>query len=201
MGRRLAALAALVTAIAVIGSQPVVASSSAEAEFVSRINAVRRAHGLRTLSVRSDLVSVARRHSGRMADDQTIYHNSNVWNEVDGWRNLAENVGRGRTVEGIHDGFMASSEHRYNIMWRDLNEVGVGVVTGSDGKMYVTQIFALRGSTGGGGGGGSPAQPTVSSGGPAPSVATPAAPVRAKPTPREPKPITVHMLAALVRLG
>lgn len=116
------------------------ADAGAESEFVQAINRERASQGLPALSVSGDLVSVARRHSVRMADDGGIYHNSNLPNEVSGWQKLGENVGRGPSVSAIHSGFMSSSSHRANILDSEFTQVGVGVEK-RGAEIWVTQVF------------------------------------------------------------
>ena len=114
------------------------ASWAQESCFVSKINAARSSN----LTVRSDLTSIARRHSARMASSGTIYHNGNLANEAPGdWQSLGENVGMGPTCDDIHNAFMNSASHRKNILDPKFNFVGVGVVTASDGTLYVTEVF------------------------------------------------------------
>ena len=148
MGAKRKAIAVALTATFVVGggiaAAPVHASSSDEAQFVSKINQERASRGIPTLAVKGDLISVARRHSDRMAADGTIYHNENLAHEVGGgWSALGENVGMGPTVETLHNAFMASPGHRSNILDRDFNQIGVGV-TVRDDTIYVTEVFAGR---------------------------------------------------------
>ena len=204
MGKRFAAPLVAIAVVALITVRPIAAYASDEGSFISKINAERSSRGLRTLTVEDDLTAVARRHSQRMASDDRIYHNDNLGSDVRGWWTIGENVGRGRTVTKIHDAFMASSYHAQNILSGKMNQLGVGVAYGEDGKIYVTQIFverdAPRGGGGGGGGGGDGggSGPTAtystssSSGGTAEKVA-------ARPKP-EPESIAVEMLLHVVRL-
>lgn len=117
------------------------ASSTAESQFVSLANSARSNKGLRSYSVASDLVSVARRHAQRMASKGTIYHNSSLGSEVSGWQAVGENVGMGGSASSIHQAFMNSTAHRANILDSDFTQVGMGVAYDADGVMYVTQVF------------------------------------------------------------
>jgi len=122
-------------------------ASSEESRFTSLTNHERSSRGLRTLTVKSDLVSIARRHSQEMANSGGIYHNDNLANEVSGdWTELGENVGKGPTVDAIHRAFMDSAPHRANILRSSYNQVGIGTVIRVD-YIYVTEVFAKRGST------------------------------------------------------
>lgn len=113
-------------------------ASAEESCFVSKINGARSSN----LTVRSDLTSIARRHSQRMASSGTIFHNGNLANEAPSdWKSLGENVGMGPSCDEIHSAFMNSASHRKNILDPKFNFVGVGVVIASDGTLFVTEVF------------------------------------------------------------
>jgi len=171
-----------------------------ESQFVSKINHERSSRGLRTLSVRSDLVSAARKHSVAMANKGEIWHDPHTPYTVSGWTTYGENVGMGPDVDSLHTAFMNSKEHRDNILYPSFNQIGVGVVIGSDGTMYVTEIFVERGSAP------KPVVHTVTkrtTQAPAPEpIKRVAAHVQApKPAPVVAEPQTVELLVRLVGLG
>jgi uncharacterized protein YkwD len=141
------ATALIVIAVSGVATAPRAraSSSSDEHTFISLLNGERTSRGLRALSVQSDLTAIARRHADRMAASNAIFHNTSLASQVRGWRVIAENVGRGRRVGAIHDGFMGSSVHRSNILYPGFNQIGVGVAY-SDGKIYVSQVFVKRGT-------------------------------------------------------
>ena len=190
-------------------ASPVAAQASHEGDFVGRINAERANRGLGQLEVYGELVGVARRWSQKMADSNTLQHNPNLAREVSAdWEKLAENVGVGGSVDDIHRAFMNSAGHRANILDPVLTHVGVGVVTGPDGRIWVTEVFMkLRG------GGGSQPPPTTAAPAPPPTTAAPrptttrppapattAAPrpaptTTAPPPPPEPEPVPVEEAA------
>lgn len=198
MGRRArGALLALVLVAGSVATAPS-AHASPESDLVAKINAARRAHGLRALVVRGDLTAVAERHSARMAGQGRIFHNASLRNQVSGWTVIGENVGRGRTAGEIHRAFMRSSSHRAVILNAKYNQVGVGV-TARGGLLYVSEVFVRRGAT----------ARTQSSAAPARSSATrasrtaapsarPPAPAPARPPP-EPVPVTVELLVRMMR--
>lgn len=169
-----------------IGASPVDAMSSLESCFFSSINAERASVRRASLVLKGDLVSMARNHSRRMAEDGTIYHNRNLSSEISGsWWAVGENVGMGPSCETLHNAFMASTGHRANIVDRDYNQGGVGIAMQED-TIYVTEVFAGRRS---------------------PSTiprATPAPRPRPKPKPAarplRPEPRTVDVLLFLVGL-
>ena len=120
------------------------AQAGTEGAFLSKINASRSAAGLPPLSMSSELVPDARAHSAEMMAAGGIFHSSNLAGVASGWESLAENVGVGPSVDGLHTAFMNSSGHRRNILG-DFNYVGVGVKE-ADGQIWVTVIFMKKGA-------------------------------------------------------
>jgi len=134
---------ALVTVLAgfavslVLAAAPANASSEAY-DFLSRVNASRQAHGLKPLTMKSDLVSVAAGWTQHMADNNALAHNPNLTTQVKNWQAVGENVGVGPTVKDIEDAFMASTHHRENILDSSYTEVGIATVRDSSGQLWVT---------------------------------------------------------------
>ena len=141
-----AALVGILLAVALPSSPIASASSSDESRLASLVNAERASRGLHSLSVASDLMSIAHRHSVEMANKRSIYHDSALTSEVRGWRAIGENVGRGPTAKSVHDAFMGSSSHRSHILSSRYKQIGTGAVKGSDGLLYVTEVFVDRGT-------------------------------------------------------
>lgn len=184
------------------GAQTASANSSFESQFVSKINAERAKRGLGTLSSQSDLVSVARSWSKYQADgkcpgNESICHNPNLDKQVSGWRWLGENVGVGPDVDSLHRAFMNSEGHRHNILLSHFNQVGIGVYV-DDGIIYVTEVFAQRGSTSSSSGSSSSSSSSAGSVGAASGSVIPvAAPPKPKP---KPEPRTLHQLEVVLNL-
>lgn len=141
-------LVALVATLLVGLQRPADAATdvTAEQHFIDSVNAERASRGLQRLQLATDLRTVARRHSVRMADRNHLHHNPALGKEVSGWQRLAENVGRGPTVPRLHTAFMNSPGHRANVLDSRVTQIGVGVeVRGS--TVWVTQVFRLPSST------------------------------------------------------
>lgn len=115
--------------------------AQAEVSFADHIAQERVARGIGGLVPASDLQEVARRHAQRMAERGEPYHNPNLGSEVEGWSIVAENVGVGPNVDDIHQAFMESPTHRDIILSGDLTELGVGVVSSDDGRLWVVEVF------------------------------------------------------------
>ena len=179
--RRLTPLLLVAALLLLLGSGVAARAQVVDAEdaFVARIAQERAAAGLPGLAVASDLQEVARRHAQRMLERGTKFHNPNLGSEVGGWALLAENVGFGPTVEALHEAFMASSSHRANILNTDVTQVGIGVVRGGDGRLYVVQVFRLPADSA------PPPPPTTA---PPPATTTPSPPITPPPATTAPPP-------------
>jgi uncharacterized protein YkwD len=100
------------------------------------------------------LAAVARSHSRDMIEQRYFDH-------VDGegrtfsarinaagipWRALGENIAINGTVSGAEASFMNEprfqKNHRANILNANYTEVGIGIVQGLNGSLYITQDFA-----------------------------------------------------------
>src|SRR5437763_3929637 len=118
------------------------ADATEESCFVSAINAARSSAGVAPLGTNGDLLQVARVWSATMAAAGDISHNPNVANLAPpAWSSLGENVGFGPTCDSVIQAFMNSPEHLKNVLDPSYSSMGVGVVDGPDGLMYVTADF------------------------------------------------------------
>lgn len=153
--------------------------------FATRVAAERSAAGLAAYAAAGDLADVARRHAQRMASEDRLYHNPSLGSEVQGWQAVGENVGVGASVDDIHRAFMASSTHRHAILSPEFTQVGMGVVFGADGRLWVAQVFR---------------RPAGAAGGTAPAPGSAAAPApAAKPPVARPAPAAVDPAVAAQR--
>ncbi len=150
-------LALLMTAALALMGLGISASADAgmEAEFLSKINASRSAAGLGSLKSSGSLSSYARGHSGDMADAGAIFHSTSGQLSSaagSGWTKVGENVGKGPSVDSLHNAFMNSAGHKANILGA-YDTAGVGVAL-KDGYIYVTVVFVNYGTGGGSSGSG-----------------------------------------------
>jgi len=134
-------LAALVSVAVLVLPFAAAADSGSEGQFVADTNSARSAHGLRHYAVSSDLTSVARRWAAHMAAHHQLAHNPSFTSQVCCWSRIGENVGVGPNVSAIQRAFMASSSHRASILSSSYTQIGVGTARGSDGKLYVDELF------------------------------------------------------------
>ena len=183
--RRLAFFVAVGVALGVASVVPASAAEEAtESQFVSLTNSSRASSGAGRLSVDGELTAIARRWSAKMAADNRLAHNPNLSREVtQDWAKLGENVGVGDNADQIHQAFMNSPAHRANILDGAFTRVGIGVVRGGDGRIWVTEVFMrLRSDDSGG----APAPTTAA---PPPATTRPPAPATTA-RPRPPPPVT-----------
>jgi uncharacterized protein YkwD len=131
-------------------------SSSSERELISLTNQARAARGLRALKVDSTLSSVARWRSKDMITKGYFSHNippsgHMVFSVLDskgycyslageniGWNNFADDV----STREIQRQFMASTDHRANILGKRWDVIGIGAYKGPSGKKMWTVLFA-----------------------------------------------------------
>jgi hypothetical protein len=170
-----------------------------EAKVRSMVNKTRAEKGLPPLKSHDQLIAMARGQSDRMEDRGGIYHNPQLGAEATrrglNWERIGENVGMGPNVELIQQAFLDSPHHYENIVHPAYNHVGIGVVKGDDGKMYVTQVFAdLKSAPAPKPAAAPKPAPVVAKPAPAPAAPAPAAPTVAGAT--APRPATAPQAAA-----
>lgn len=133
---------------------PVVSSDPAAAELLlALVNGERRKAGLRALAFNAALTAAAQAHADAMASAGVMGHQLaggaplNVRVESAGyveWSALAENVARGSVGTGeVVGAWMASPDHRANVLGAGYTEAGVGHVFSSEtGHFWVLDLAA-----------------------------------------------------------
>jgi len=121
----------------------------AERELFASVNQARRAQGLQPLRWDEALAAAARRHAEVMAEHGSAQHGFEGEPSLSarvkqagarfGW--LSENVMQGPAPEFIHVQFMKSPPHRANILDRDMDSIGVGVVE-RGGQLFTVEDFS-----------------------------------------------------------
>jgi uncharacterized protein YkwD len=88
--RSLLGLASLIAVTMALLLVPATSASAAgeEGDFVNRLNALRTSRGLAPLAVYGDLTSIARAHSQRMGEQNSLYHNPSLTTQVTNWQSV-----------------------------------------------------------------------------------------------------------------
>jgi uncharacterized protein YkwD len=142
--RRAMTVLALVATL-VLGPWAVAASAAdgdLEREFVTRVNTLRREHGLVPLRVDPELTRASRGWAGHLRGEGRLAHAPDLSVGVTStWGLLGENVGRGPDVATLFDAFVASPTHLRNLLHPGFRRIGVGVVVGPNGTVWTTHRF------------------------------------------------------------
>ena len=149
----LACLPAALATLALVLPATAAATSSNETSLLREMNRVRAQHGLGPLHFESHLQRAARAHSREMITSNTFSHGAfgsrmlqfAVTGSVAG-ENLAWGTGSRGTPRGIVASWLASAEHRANLLRPSYVRVGVGDLRssflGHRGAQVVTADFA-----------------------------------------------------------
>jgi len=121
----------------------------AERELFASVNQARRAQGLAPLRWDDSLAAAAHRHAEVMAGHGSAQHgfegepslSARVKQAGGHFSWLSENVIQGPTPGFIHSQFMNSAAHRANILDRDMDSVGIGVVE-QGGQLFAVEDFS-----------------------------------------------------------
>jgi hypothetical protein len=125
---------------AVALAAPAHAVSSDASSYLSRLNTERANNGLRPLTMRSDLNTVAQGWANHMAAAGLLSHNPNLTSQVTNWQTVGENVGEGPDVPTLDTAFWNSPGHRANILDSSYQDIGLGTAY-ADGVLWITIDF------------------------------------------------------------
>jgi len=123
-----------------------------EEEMFKLVNEDRLEEKLPPLSLDEKLRGIARAHSEDMASNHFCGHESfdgrtlfdriyrgGIWASA-----FAENVAKDTSIASAEDALMHSEGHRKNLLDSNYTHVGIGVVKGDSGYIYVTQDFIRK---------------------------------------------------------
>ena len=134
-----------------------VAPTGNESRLFDLINEERRSRGKKPLVWDGELTRMARYHSENMlrqgffnhvdADGLDLSGRAELLG-IHGWRALAENIAYNQGFDDPEsfavERWMTSTKHRENILNGEFTHAGLGVMRGSDGRVYFTQVFMKR---------------------------------------------------------
>ena len=145
-------LAVAAPMLASVAASAIPQPTSAERALFDAANRERVAQGLPTLRWDAALASAARQHAERMAMQNTLSHQ--LPGEVSleerarqagaRYSVIAENVAEGQSAEEIHSSWMHSPPHRANLLDREINAVGIAVVSVADRGTGGAMLFAVQ---------------------------------------------------------
>jgi uncharacterized protein YkwD len=151
LSRVMLLLSVLSIALCASGQSVGIWDAASEQEIFRLLNQERAQRGLRPLQMEPQLVTVARRHSQRMAEQDALSHQFRGEPDLNARLALTnmhfnasgENVAVNTSAVGAHKGLMSSPPHRENILNQRYNAIGIGVLrTGQ--QVWVTQDFVER---------------------------------------------------------
>ncbi|SDN58662.1 uncharacterized protein, YkwD family [Paenibacillus sp. yr247] len=121
-----------------------------EQQMLDQVNKERAAVGLSPLVVDAALTKTARLKSQDMDDNKYFSHDSPTYGspfdmmEKFGitYNAAGENIACNQTVQAAHEALMNSPGHKANILSKDYNHIGIGIVDGGPcGKMFTQQFI------------------------------------------------------------
>jgi uncharacterized protein YkwD len=124
-----------------------------ESQLLEAVNEVRVRHHLIPLQRSTELDQVARDHSGDMARRNYLsHHTPEGANPVDriqssartGFTLAAENLGKTNRSDPNREivaSWLASPEHRSNLLAPPFNTTGIGIARAGDGSLIYTQLY------------------------------------------------------------
>ena len=143
VARIVAASALVVTLLASTAAFAPAASATLRREkMLQWVNTARVDHGAHKLKMDPYVVKVAHDHNVDMATKDQLFHSTNLSYKLRtiNWSTWGENVGAGVDPYGLFKAYMASPDHRANILNKNFDHVGISFVV-RDGIMWSTMIF------------------------------------------------------------
>ena len=119
-----------------------------EDKMTELVNVERVARGLVPLESRPELTAIAREYSRRMASAGEVNHgldrpmDERIRKAIPRTCHFGENVSKHTSIDYSIGDLMLSDGHRQNILHDKFTLIGVGIVRGDDGFLYITQEFA-----------------------------------------------------------
>jgi uncharacterized protein YkwD len=141
--KRLKRAGASATVVVVGDSGPVSADvTAARARILQDTNAYRAQHGRRALQAMPLLDVIAQTWTQVMATTGILRHNLGFFGQYPGDPSAGgENIAVGYTPETVVGGWIASPDHRANLLG-SYTHIGIGYVRSASGRAYFTQNFA-----------------------------------------------------------
>ena len=141
---RIVAVAALTIGLAAttVGAATPASAQFRRAKMLSWVNHSRVEHHVHRLRMVRPVVGLAHDHNVAMAHKQRLFHSTDLGYKLRSysWHSWGENVGAGVTPYGLFKAYMASPEHRANMLSKGFDRVGISFVE-RHGVLWSTLIF------------------------------------------------------------
>ena len=141
---RIVAVAALTIGLAAttVGAATPASAQFRRAKMLSWVNHSRAEHHVHRLRMVRPVVGLAHDHNLAMARKQRLFHSTDLGYKLRSysWHSWGENVGAGVTPYGLFKAYMASPEHRANMLSNGFDRVGISFVE-RHGVLWSTLIF------------------------------------------------------------
>lgn len=110
--------------------------------ILEQVNANRANAAAPALLASPHAMDKAQAWAEELARRGVLEHSSLADGMPGGWVRLAENVGRGPSIEAVQGQFLLSPSHRANMLDAGYQWLGTGHAVGADGLIYVVEVFA-----------------------------------------------------------
>lgn len=123
--------------------------SNDEVSMVNLVNSARTSAGLKPLATNAELTKLARLKSKDLVDHNTFTHISPTYGSPFdmmkkygvSYLYAAENLAKSPSVQAAETALMNSPGHKANILNPEFSEIGIGIISASDGTNIYTQMF------------------------------------------------------------
>jgi uncharacterized protein YkwD len=125
-----------------VGAATPASAQLRRAKMLAWVNQSRAEHHVHRLRMARSVVGLAHDHNMVMAREHRLFHTNDLGSKLRyvRWHSWGENVGAGVTPYGLFKAYMASPEHRANMLSSGFDRVGISFV-GRHGVLWSTLIF------------------------------------------------------------
>jgi uncharacterized protein YkwD len=141
---RIVAASTLVVALLAMSASvaPAASATLRRVRMLEKVNHARVERGVHTLKMDDEVVKIAHAHNVAMAMKKALFHTADLGAKLRrvSWRVWGENVGVGMSMPRLFRAYMASPDHRANILNGRFTHVGISFIV-RHGVMWSTLIF------------------------------------------------------------
>jgi uncharacterized protein YkwD len=125
-----------------LSAAPPAGAALRRTKMLAWVNHARNEHHEHRVQMVRPVVRLAHDHNLAMARKRRLFHTTDLGDRLRfvSWHSWGENVGAGVTPYGLFKAYMASPEHRANMLSANFDRVGISFVR-RDGILWSTLIF------------------------------------------------------------